>query len=115
MTRQTDWAALGAQEGTDPRLLQNEDIARSAHIWRLSQYLERAGYLTPQEAADARSAVAANVVEHISQNQAAFNEARDSGALDKWREVAAGYEMPGETIEGQERRHREALHKTLRA
>ena len=115
MKRTTDWNVIGAQESTDPRLLQNQDMQRSGHIWRLSQWLERQGYLTAREAADTRSAVAANVIEHISQNQVAYNEARDSGVLDKWRELAAGYEVPGETSEGQERRHRAALTKTVQA
>src|SRR5262245_3082905 len=90
-------------------------MQRSGHLWRLSEYLERAGYLTAQEARDCRSAVAANVVQHISQNQPAYNEARRSGAIDRWREAAAGYEIPGEAIEGQERRHQEALRKTVQA
>src|SRR5262245_15230145 len=115
MKRQTDWTALAAQQGVDQRLLQNEDMRRSAYIWRLSQWLQQRGYLSNQEATDARSAVAANVVDHLAGNGAAYDQARKSGVLDKWLEAAASYEIPGETIEGKERRHREALRKTVEA
>src|SRR5215475_6137929 len=115
MKRQTDWAALAARQGVDQRLLQNEDMRRSAYIWRLSQWLQQHGYLSNQEAADTRSAVAANVVEHLASNGAAYDQARKSGVLDKWLEAAAGYEIADESIEGKERRHREALRKTVEA
>src|SRR5262245_56579725 len=113
MKRATDYNVWGAQAGVDPEALRARDRQRSNYLWHLSTWLERRGYLSPQDAADTKSAIAANVIEHISQNQEAYNNAAKSGALDKWREIAAGYSVPGESAEGRERRHTDALRKTV--
>src|SRR5262245_7149763 len=63
MKRTTHYDLWGAAEGVDPEALRAQDRQRSKYLWNLSTWLQQRGYVSPQDAADTKSAVAAGALD----------------------------------------------------